>query len=127
MNSESNHCRDCTTRGAYFLGILGAALIFAALVWEMKKFVETEPLNANRAAERAAALKELRAAESDSLNNVAWIDQGKGLLRLRVEDAMKLAEREWQHPALARSNLIERVEKATFVPPPPPPKPSAFE
>src|SRR5450432_1841382 len=112
MNTESNNCRDCTTKGAYFLAILGAALIFAALVWEMKKYVEIEPLNANRAAERAAALKELRAVESDSLNNIAWIDQGKGLVRLRVEDAMKLAEREWQHPAAARSNLIERVEKA---------------
>ena len=127
MNSETNNCRECNTKVVYFLAILGAALIFAALVWEMKKYVQTEPLNANRAAERAAALKELRAAESDSLNTVAWIDQGKGLVRLRIADAMQLAEREWQHPSVARSNLIERVEKATYVPPPPPPKPSPFE
>ena len=29
--------------------------------------------------------------------------------------------------AQARADLIERVEKATFVPPPPPEKPSEFE
>ena len=112
---------------AYFFAILGAALIFAALVWEMKKYIEPGPLNAARAAERAAALKELRAAEADSLNNVGWIDQGKGIVRLPIANAMQLAEREWQNPAAARSNLIARVEKATYVPPPPPPKPSAFE
>jgi hypothetical protein len=127
MNSETNNCSECKSRVAYFFAILGAFLIVAALVFAMRQYVKSEPINANRAAERAAALKELRAAESDSLNNIAWIDPVKGLVRLRVEDAMKLAEREWQHPAAARSNLIERVEKATYVPPPPPPKPSAFE
>jgi hypothetical protein len=127
MNSESNNGCECKSRTAYFFAILGAFLIVAALVFAMRHYLKSEPINANRAAERAAALKELRAAESDSLNNVAWIDQGKGLVRLRIADAMQLAEREWQHPAAARSNLIERVEKATYVPPPPPPKPSAFE
>jgi len=112
---------------AYFFAILGAFLIVAALVFAMRHYLITPPLNANRAAERAAALKELRAAEADSLNNVGWIDQGKGIVRLPIANAMQLAEREWQNPAAARSNLIARVEKATYVPPPPPPKPSAFE
>jgi hypothetical protein len=40
---------------------------------------------------------------------------------------MKLALRDWQNPAAARSNLIARVEKATAVPPPAPAKPSQFE
>jgi hypothetical protein len=41
---------------------------------------------------------------------------------------MKLAEKEWRNPALARSNLIARVDKANPPPPPPPPPPkSAFE
>src|SRR5450759_1084736 len=114
MNSESNNCCECKSKMMYFFAILGAFLIVAALVFAMRHYMKSEPVNANRAAERAAALKELRAAESDSLNNVAWIDQGKGLVRLRIADAMQLAEREWQHPAAARSNLIERVEKATY-------------
>jgi len=127
MNSESNNGCECKTKLIYGLAILGAFLIVAALVLAMRHYVKTEPLNASRAAERAAALKEIRGAEADALNNVGWIDQGKGVVRLPIADAMKLAEREWQNPAAARSNLIARVEKATYVPPPPPAQPSAFE
>jgi hypothetical protein len=48
-------------------------------------------------------------------------------VRLPIAEAMKLALRDWQNPAAARSNLIARVEKATAVPPAAPAKPSAFE
>ena len=112
---------------AYAAAVIGAFLIVGALVMAMRHYTTTEPLNANRAAERAAALKELRATEADALTTTAWIDQGKGLVRLPITEAMKLVEREWQNPAAARAMLIDREEKATYVPPPPPPKPSAFE
>jgi hypothetical protein len=126
MNSEPNHC-PCKSGLIYGVSILGAFLIVAALVWAMRHYTQPAPLNANRAAERANALRELRATESQTLNTTAWLDQTKGIVRLRIDDAMKLAEREWQHPATARSNLIARVEKANFVAPPAPAKPSAFE
>jgi hypothetical protein len=126
MNSESNQC-PCKSRWIYGVSVLGAFLIVAALVWVMRHYTQPAPLNANRAAERANALLELRATESQTLNTTAWLDQTKGIVRLRIEDAMKLAGREWQHPATARSNLMARVEKANYVPPPAPAKPSAFE
>ena len=110
-------------RCAYAAGILGAFLIVAALVWVMRRYTQPAPLGAERAAERAKALVEIRAAEKEGLENTAWIDQGKGLVRLRIEDAMKLVEREWKNPAAARSNLIARVEKANPPPAPPPPNP----
>jgi len=122
MNSEPFRER---TGLAYALAILGSFLIVAALVWAMHKYTEPAPLGANRAAERARALAEMRAAEADALNNVGWVDQGKGIVRLRIEDAMKLVERSWQNPPAARSNLLERVAKAN--PPPPKPAPSPFE
>ena len=125
MNSESNDC--CKGRCAYAAAITGAFLIMAALVWAMRHYTQAPPLNANRAAERAKAFGEMHAAETEALNNTGWMDQGKGLVRLRIEDAMTLVERKWQNPAAARADLIARVEKATFVPPPPPPKPSQFE
>ena len=124
MNLETKN-RDCKTRAAYAVAILGAFLIVAALVWAMRHYTRPAPLNANRAAERAKALAEIRAAETDALNNVGWIDPAKGLVRLPIVDAMNLVEREWQNPAAARSNLIARVDKAN--PPPPPPKPSVYE
>lgn len=126
MNSESKFC-NCASRLATAAAVLGAFLIVFVLVWAMRHYTQPAPLNANRAAERAKALAELRAAEAEALHTTAWLDQGKGIVRLRIEDAMALVEREWRNPAAGRSNLVARVEKATFVPPPPPPKPSAFE
>jgi len=116
-----------TTR-VYVLSILGCFLVVAALVWSMYRYTQPAPLGEDRAAVRAKALAELRAAEAEALETPAWIDQGKGLVRLRIEDAMKLVERDWSRDAVAaRSNLISRVEKATAVPPKAPEKPSAFE
>ena len=66
--------------------------------------------------------------ETEALNSVGWIDQGKGVVRLRIQDALELVEREWsKNPAAARSNLLARVAKAFATPPKPPEKPSAFE
>jgi hypothetical protein len=110
------------------LAVVGACLVFAALVWQMKKHtLPPPPVDAARRAERARALAELRVAEADALQNPAWIDPTKGLVRLPIDLALQLAEREWQDPARARSNLIARVEKATAQPPPPPETPSEFE
>ncbi len=125
MNSQSSTSERNAL--AWIAGIVGCFLIAAALVWAMRHYTQPAPLGEDRAAMRAKALAELRAAEADALNNVAWIDQGKGLVRLRIEDAMKLVEREWRVPAAGRSNLISRVEKATAPPPKAPEKPSAFE
>ncbi len=112
---------------AYLVGILGAFLIVGILIWAMQRYTRPEPLGADRAAVRAKALAELRGAEAQALETTGWIDQGKGLVRLRIEDAMKLVERQWQNPPAARSNLIARVEKATAPPPKPPEQPSPFE
>ena len=128
MNPETNHDCPSRSRAAYAAAILGAFLIVALLVRLTKDYTAAPPLNANRAAERAKALADIRNAEEDALNNTGWIDPTKGIVRLRIDDAMKLTERAWQNPAAARSNLIARVDKANPPPPPPPPPPkSAFE
>jgi hypothetical protein len=115
------------TGWAYALGILGSFLIVAALVWAMLHYTQPPPLGEDRIAVRKKALAELRAAEAEELNNYGWVDQGKGVVRLPIADAMKITLREWQNPAAARSNLIARVEKATAAPPKAPEKPSPFE
>jgi len=127
MNSSSSNS-NCLAKVISGLAVLGAFLIVAALVWAMRHYTRPEPLNASRAAERAKALAELRAAESDALKNPGWIDPAKGIVRLPVDVAVKMVVETWgPDPAAGRSNLIARVEKATYVAPPPPPKPSAFE
>ena len=122
--SENKCCgKNCSVTVAAVI----VCLIFAALVWKTRQYTTPTPLGADRATERSKALVELRATETDSLQNVGWIDQGKGIVRLPIIDAIKLAEKQWQNPAQARATLNDRVEKAFYVPPPPPPKPSAFE
>lgn len=122
--SEGHGCGKNLPR---ILAVVSACLIFAALVWKTRQYTTPAPLDAQRAAERAAALAELRGAEAQTLNHVGWVDQGKGVVRLPIAEAMKLAERQWQNPAQARAILLERVEKAFYVAPPPPPPPSDFE
>ena len=112
---------------AYLLAILGSFLIVAALVWAMQRYSQPPPLGQERIALRKKALAEMRAAEASELGSYGWIDQGKGVVRLPIDEAMKLVLRDWQNPAAARSNLIARVEKAVAVAPPAPPKPSPYE
>jgi hypothetical protein len=116
------------SRGAvYAFAVLGSFLIFGALVWAMWRYTQSAPLGGDRVAIRSKALAELRAAEADVLNNYAWQDQAKGIVRLPIAEAVKLAEREWQNPPAARSNLVARVAKATALPPKAPEKPSQYE
>lgn len=124
MNSQPAPDR---TRLAFVIGILGSFLIVAALVWAMRHYTQPPPLGEDRIALRKKALAELRAAEAEELNTYGWLDQGKGVVRLPIAEAKKLALRDWQNPAAARSNLIARVEKATALPPKAPEKPSPFE
>ena len=128
MNSESLETPRNAATTAYVVAIAGAFLIVAGLVWALRHYNQVEPVNAARAAERALALQELRAAETDVLTSVAWLDKGKGIVRLRVDDAVRLVEQRWgSDPVAARKDLIARVEKATAVPPAAPAQPSPFE
>jgi len=112
---------------ALVAGILGTFLIVAALVWAMVHYTQPPPTE-DRAAVRAKALADLRAAEAEALSTPGWVDQAKGIVRLPIQQAMQLTAAEWgQDPAAARSNLIARVEKATAAPPKAPEKPNPFE
>ena len=124
MNSQPTGER---TALAYVAGVLGAFLIVAALVWAMSHYTQPPPLGEDRIAIRKKALAELREKEAEELNTYGWVDQGKGVVRLPIFVARKLALDAWQNPAAARSNLISRVEKATAAPPKVPEKPSPFE
>ncbi len=116
------------TAAAYVVGILGSFLVIAGLAWAIHHYTQPPPLGEDRAAVRAKALMELRAAEAEALNNTGWMDPTKGLVRLRIEDAMNIVLHDWsRNAASGRSNLIERVEKATVAPPKAPEKPSPFE
>jgi hypothetical protein len=109
------------------IAFLIACLLFAGIVVTVKYSTPVPAVDADRAAVRARALAEIRAAESQALNHPGWIDENRGLVRLPIEVAMQITKREWQDPAAARSNLMARIEKVTAPAPKSPEKPSAFE
>ena len=109
------------------VGFVVASLLFAVIIAAVKFSGPVPAVDAGRATARSKALAEIRAAETQALNHAGWIDENRGLVRLPIDVAMQLTEREWQNPAAARSNLTVRVEKAAAPAPKSPEKPSAFE
>ena len=109
------------------VAFLIACLLFAAIVAKVEWSVPVPAIDADRATVRTRALAEIRAAEAQALYHPGWIDESHGLVRLPIDVAMQITEREWQNPAVARSNLMARVEKATAPAPQAPAKPNPFE
>src|SRR5213593_3867595 len=112
---------------ASFIGILGAFLVVAVLVYAMKYYTRPPPLNQARVLERKRALAELRAENEKALNNYEVLDPGKGIVRLKIDRAMELTIDEYKNPAAARTNRIARAEKASAPAPKPPEQPNKFE
>jgi len=119
-------CPQSRITGVFF-AILGTFLIVGALVWAMVHYTRPAPLGTERVAERKKALSELNAANVEALNTPGWVDQGKGIVRLPISNAMELVVKEYANPVAARSNLVAAADKANFKPPPPPPPPNPFE
>jgi hypothetical protein len=109
------------------LAVLGTFLIVAALVYVMREYTQPAPLGQARIDQRKKFLAEIQAANAEALQNYGWQDQAKGLVRLKIDQAMKLTVQDYQHPAVARSNLSARADKAFAPPPKAPEKPNPFE
>ena len=124
MNQETTNTRPVWHIG---LGFVIASFLFAGLVLWVKCAVSVPAIDADRTALITKDLAEIRAAEAHDLNNPGWIDPQRGVVRLPIVLAMKIAAQEWQNPADARSNLIAREEAATKPLPKPVAKPNPFE
>jgi hypothetical protein len=125
MNPES--CFQKTRITAYVLGILGTFLVMGFLVVLMRNYTAMPSIAADRGAERMKILADFKAANAPLLEKYDWQDKDKGIVRVPVARAKELVLDEWQNPAAAHSNLVERAAKAFAVPPKPPEKKSEFE
>ncbi len=95
------------------LGIWGLLLLPALVVMVMIRATRAPAIDADRVRERYEFLREVRQAESNALQQYAWQDRAREIVRVPIDRAFELVLAEWRDPAAARSNLIERVEKAT--------------
>ena len=92
-----------------------AVVLFVALTVAVKFAIRVPAIDADRAAERSQALVEIQVAEEKSLNTLELTDAQRGIVRLPVETAMKLAVEKWPDAAAARADLAARVAKASVV------------
>ena len=124
--TDSKCCLNART-AIYVAVIVATFLIMGGLVKLMIAYTQAPSTTATRAQERADNLKKYQEENSKLLNEYGYVDAAKGVVRIPITTAMELTIKEWQNAAAAKSNLVDRVEKATFVPPPPAPKPSIYE
>lgn len=124
MNGGQACCSRATLN---WIGVIGAFLVMIVLVAALRHYTAVSPVNQARAAERYKIAEEERRKARVELDTAAWLDKEKGVVRLPNPVATALAVKQWQDPAKARAELLERAAKAFFVPPPPPEKPSEFE
>jgi len=124
MNPDMTHERPVWHVG---FGFVSAGFLFAALVLALKLSISPAAIDADRAVERSRDLAQVRAAEAQALDNAAWIDPQRGLVRLPIDVAMQITAQQWQKPAEARADLIAREEKAAAPAPAAPAKSNVFE
>ena len=111
----------------YLLAVMGALLVMSFTVRQVRKMTEPAPLGVARAAERAKALADTRAADQAALTTYGWQDKDRKIVRVPVDRAVELTLAEWQNPQAGRKKLLEMSAKATAELPKVPEKPSAFE
>jgi len=123
----NNEIRNVNRASGAAIGFIAASLIFIALVAIVKFSLRVPAIDADRAAIISKAFVEMHTNEIASLNNVGWVDKQRGIVRLPIETAIQMAERNWQNPAQARADLIARAEKANAPLPKVAPKPNPAE
>lgn len=107
------HTSSRTSLGVLAVGVLGSLLVVYGLVKAMQYYTRPAPVNAARIEERRNALAEQKAADHAQLTGYGWVDQKRGIVRLPITNAMELTRMEYRDPAAGRTNLLNRLEKAT--------------
>ena len=117
--ADETKCKTCSTTCLYILVGLATFLLMTFLVKEMVRITQPVPVGAERSAARAKDNAEIRAGGADALKSWGYADQPRGIVRLPIEDAMKITVQGYQNPAAFRADVLARVDKANV----PPPKP----
>ncbi|MGC8989401.1 MAG: hypothetical protein ACP5MD_04705 [Verrucomicrobiia bacterium] len=115
------------TRVAAVLRWIVAGLVvalFGVLSWAVINRPAPLKVDEERSRLRRQYLQELQSSNRVALTTYGWIDSRSGMVRLPLDKAMEMSIQLWRDPASARSNLLERLAKATVKLPP---KPNIYE
>jgi glucose dehydrogenase len=74
---------------AWLIGILAAVALFAVIAsYSSRMTRDYSDYDQQRAAARYATLQKLREDATATLTTAAWVDQGKGIVRIPIDEAM---------------------------------------
>lgn len=121
QNQNLPHVPDVNRASGAAVGFIVGSLIFLVLAAVVRFTASVPPIDAVHASTIASALSEIRSNEVVSLQSPGWIDRSRGIVRLPISTAERLAAQEWSNPAQARADLIARAKRASA----PAPKPAA--
>lgn len=94
------------------VGALGVLFILAILIWIMDHYTQPPPIEGARWAERRQNLADLNAQARAQLDNYAWRDQAREVVRLPVDRALELTAGEWQDSRAGRAQLLALLARA---------------
>lgn len=105
------------------VAVVVSFFLMSGVIWLMYHYTQPGPVEEARWTERAKNLAELNAKNKEELENLGWVSQDRGVVRLPIARAMELTVKEWQDSAAGRTGLIVRMERTL---PPMPPTPAAI-
>jgi hypothetical protein len=109
------------------IAVVATLLLVAFLVRQMVNYTTPAPVGADRAKARSKDNADIRADGVAKLGGYGYVNPANGIVRLPIEEGMKLTIQGYQNAGEFHKDLNARVEKATVAPPPPPQKPNEYE
>jgi len=103
----------------YVAAILATFLLVAFLVKQMVKATQPPPVSVERATARAKDNGDIRGAGVQALNSWGYADPAKGVVRLPIDEAIKLTVQGYKNASAFHTDLVARAEKASAPAPAP--------
>jgi hypothetical protein len=101
----------------YTVTILATFLLMFFLVREMVRITRPAPLGVERAVARATDNAKIRADGEQASKSWGYVDAPRGIVRMPLDEAMKLTVQGYQKPDEFRKDVLARSEKASAPPP----------
>jgi hypothetical protein len=118
-NVNSNCNSKCGKTCLTIVVCVATFLLMGFLVNRMVKLTRPEPIGVARATERAVEGAKIRAEGVEKSKSWGLVDAPRGIVRLPVEDAVKLTLEGYKDAAKFKADLAARLEKASVAPPKP--------
>ncbi len=120
VNNNSSNCgAKCGKTCLTIFVCVATFLLMAFLVKQMINITTPAPVGVARATERAVEGTKIRAEGVEKSKVWGFVDAPRGIVRLPLEDAVKLTLQGYQNSATFKADLAARLEKASVAPPKP--------